>query len=63
MICCLVQRSSQQDAADKKAGSGTMAEVVRSQGSGHTSAGCAGKSVAIVQRTVKENTITNKTIN
>lgn len=52
----LVQRSSHQDAVDKRAGSGTMTEAIPSLGDYHTSASCAHKTVANVHRTSKQNT-------
>ncbi|XP_035169728.1 uncharacterized protein LOC118159227 [Oxyura jamaicensis] len=52
----LVERSSQQDGVDKRADSGTMTEAIANQGGGHTSASCAHKAVAIVHRTLKQNT-------
>lgn len=52
----LVERSRQQDAVDKRADSGTVTEAIANQGGGHTSASCAHKAVAIVHRTLKQNT-------
>lgn len=53
-ICCLVERSSQQPAADERSGSGMMTR--RSQGGHPTGASYADKAVGIVLRILKQNT-------
>lgn len=55
-ICCLVERSSQQPAADERSGSGMMTEAVKSQGGHPTGASYADKAVGIVLRILKQNT-------
>lgn len=56
MICCLIERSSQQPAADERSGSGMMSEAVRSQRGHPTGANYADKGVGIVLRILKQNT-------
>lgn len=63
MICLLVERNSQQPAADERSGSVRTSEAVRSQGGHPTSASYAGKALDIVLRILKQNRITNKAIN